>query len=145
VHNFGGVTEVRAAGFTLFFTYFTPNIALLSVFRCSDALAPGHWPPDKDFFISRNISPQEKARVHVYSNICMPSNIVYGRQDVSVLVGSLWPTLAAGTLAAGTKNTDLFISRTMKDRKIARVHLYSSICMPTNIGYGRQAVSVTVG
>jgi hypothetical protein len=78
----------------------------------------------------------------------MPSNIFYRRQAVSVMVGSLWPTfpaLAAGTLAAGTKNKDFCISSNTCSEKKVRVHLYSNTCMPDNIVYEHQAVSAMIG
>ena len=58
---------------------------------------------NKHFFISRNTMDRKKVRVHLYSNTCMPSNIFYGHQAVPGMIGSLWLTLDAGTLDAGTK------------------------------------------
>ena len=60
---------------------------------------------NNDLFISRNTPYWKKARVLLYSNIYVPDNIVYGRQALSGMVGSLLPTLVDGTGSTGQKTT----------------------------------------
>ena len=77
----------------------------------------------------------------------MSSNIVYGHQAISAMIRSLWPALDAldaGTLDAGTKNKDFFISRNICSEEKVRVHLYSNTCMPSNIVYEHQVVSAMI-